>query len=801
QEHHARRLHYDFRLELDGTLKSWAVPKGPSMDPSIKRMAVHVEDHPLSYAHFEGVIPPKQYGAGTVSIWDRGTWIPEGDPKAGYRDGKLEFELRGERLSGRWVLVRTGSRSAKGGDKESWLLMKRKDDDGKSSSADRSALRDGELPDGARRASLPRQLSPQLASLVAAPPSNGDWAYEPKFDGYRLLVRIDGDDVRCFTRTGKDWTDRLPALAETIRSMNLGKAWLDGELVAIGANGVPDFQALQNAFDGRGTEALDYFAFDLPCFDGYDLRDCALSARRELLASVLGKGAARVHFSESFDADPASLLEAARRSGLEGLIGKRRGSPYRSRRSSDWIKLKTGLRQEFVVVGFTDPKGSREALGSLLLAVNDETGKLRYAGNVGSGFDNRTLAALGKQLAALRVDRSALAAPPKRVGARGDMLPRWVEPKLVAEVSFAGWTRSGSVRQAVFRGLRDDKSPSEIRREEPEAPPSASSDSQAPAASARSAPRPRARATQPARSGKAASRTIESVRITSAERIVDALTGFTKGELVDYYARAAEAMLPHLKGRPVSLLRAPQGVDGEFFFQRHAESTSLPHVKTLPKSLYPDHDPLLEISTRKALLSAAQMNAIEFHTWNATTRAIGKPDRMVFDLDPGQGVEWDKVLEAAGLVRAMLDELSLASLLKTSGGKGLHVVVPLARRLDHDKVKAVSKAIVEHLAKVIPQRFVAKSGPRNRVGRIFIDYLRNGFSATTVAAWSVRARPGLGVSVPVGWDELDALTSGAHWTVENIDERLAIGNAPWDALRASRQGLGKAIEVLGLGAL
>ena len=257
-------------------------------------------------------------------------------------------------------------------------------------------------------------------------------------------------------------------------------------------------------------------------------------------------------------------------------------------------------------------------------------------------------------------------------------------------------------------------------------------------------------------------------------------------------------MLPHLKGRPVSLLRAPQGVDGEFFFQRHAESTSLPHVKILPQSLYPDHDPLLEIASRKALLSAAQMNAVEFHTWNATTRAIGKPDRMVFDLDPGHGVEWEQVREAAGLVRAMLDELALASLLKTSGGKGLHVVVPLARRLDHDAVKAVSKAIVEHLAKIIPQRFVAKSGPRNRVGRIFIDYLRNGFSATTVAAWSVRARPGLGVSVPVAWDELDTLTSGAHWTVDNVDERLATGNAPWDALRASRQGLATAIERLGL---
>ena len=769
QKHAARSLHYDFRLELGGTLKSWAVPKGPSLDPTVKRMAVEVEDHPLAYGDFEGTIPPKHYGAGSVIVWDRGVWSPVGDARTGLRDGHLKFDLGGEKLQGRWALVRMKPR---GGERQpAWLLMKERDAAARPATefdvliaAPDSVLRPKPHADSpqAVRVALPPTLAPQLATLVDVVPSDGDWQYEIKFDGYRMLTRVEGDSVRCFTRNGNDWSAKLPALVDAVRALKLAPCWLDGELVALDASGVPDFQALQNAFDAKQTTALTYFVFDLPFHAGEDLRARALEARRQLLHSLLKGQAGPIRFSDSFEGDPATLLASAREVGLEGLVGKRAGSSYRPTRSPDWVKLKSRQRQEFVVGGYTDPKGTRSGIGALLLGVHDASGVLRYAGNVGSGFDERTLAALKRRLSALAATRTPFADAPAKVGARGDSQPRWVTPTLLAEVSFAQWTAGGRIRHAVFHGLRDDKPAKQIVKEQP-------------MRTARVSPRP---------------------QVTHADRVIDTVSGVTKGELVDFYARLAPLMLPHLKARPVALVRAPAGVTGAQFFQKHADANALAGITLLDKALDRGHEALLVVASAEGLMSAAQMNVIELHTWNMTARAMPQPDRMIFDLDPGEGVNWAAVREAAQLMKSFLDELGLKSVLKTSGGKGLHVIVPLAPRHPWQAVRRFSQAIVVHMAQVLPQRFVAKSGPRNRVGKIFIDYLRNGWGATTASAWSARARPGLGVSVPIDWSELAQVDGGAHWTVRNIGARLATGNECWGALGASRQTLTRAMRAL-----
>jgi bifunctional non-homologous end joining protein LigD len=796
QKHHASRLHYDFRLELDGTLKSWAVPKGPCLDPSVKRMAVHVEDHPVSYADFEGTIPPRQYGAGTVIVWDRGEWEAEGDARRGLAEGKLKFELHGDKLRGHWTLVRM---RGKGEKQEPWLLIKEQDAEArpladydvveaepdsvltgrdvdhppdlsygrKAEPAKPPTARKAAAPKP-RRATLPERLEPELATLASSPPPvPEDWLYELKYDGYRVLARIEGDAVRCITRNGNDWTSKLPALAKSLAQLPTRSAWLDGEIVVAGKNGAPDFQALQNAFDRRATADIVYWLFDAPFLDGEELRALPVEERRARLAKLLGKAPpAGLRLSEAFDATPRELLASTAELGFEGIIGKRKGSAYVSRRSPDWIKLKNQRRQEFAIGGHTAPKGSRTGFGSLLLGVYDDSGRLQYCGNVGTGFDTGRLADIKAKLDRLASDECPFEKRPAGVKAQ------WVQPKLVAEIAFGEWTRDGRVRQAVFQGLRSDKPASQIRREQ----------AQPPAA---------------IRQAQEASPTMKALNITNAQRVIDKTSGVTKGELVAYYDQVGELMLPHLKGRPVALVRAPEGVGGELFFQKHASRNEMQGVKLLDPALDPDHEPLLQIDAARGVLSAAQMNMVELHTWNATSNAIGKPDRMTFDLDPGEGVEWTKMLDATLLVRTLLTELGLPAFLKTSGGKGLHVVVPIRRHYGWGAVKGFSQAVVQHLAQTIPDRFVAKSGPRNRVGKIFVDYLRNGFGATTVSAWSARSRPGLGVSVPLDWDELPELKSASQWTVGNIGERIAIGNAPWAAMEKSRKGLGAAMKTLG----
>ena len=800
QKHWASSLHYDFRLELDGTMKSWAVPKGPSLDPNVKRMAVQVEDHPLAYADFEGTIPAKQYGAGKVIVWDAGTWAPLNDPQQAVRDGNLKFELHGHKLHGRWVLVRMKGRGEK---QTPWLLIKEKDASARpaaeyslvdelphsvkllgpvaraaSAGGGRGATSGADWPLEAVAAELPRTLAPQLATLGTGPPPNiEEWLYEIKFDGYRVLVRNDAAGSRFLTRNGLDWTAKLLPLQRAFDRLKLPPGWYDGEIVVPDEAGIPDFGALQQAFDAQQPKDIVLYLFDMPYLAGRDLRGVPLQARRTMLQALLAASSSdAIRFSEEFDAAPQSVVASACKMGLEGVIAKRRSSAYRSSRSADWIKLKCSQRQEFVIGGSTAPQGARIGFGALLLGVNDGRGALHYVGDVGTGFTDKALKDIKKTLDT-RVRTVSPFAPGTKIAGR----PQWVTPTLVAEVSFGEWTRAGHIRHAVFRGLRADKDASTIVREKPLRMPAAtSSPVSAVHSAARSAPGLTAR-----------------LHVTNPQRVIDARTGATKLELIRYYALVGDMMMKHLKGRPVSLLRAPDGVDGQLFFQKHVQAETLAGILQLDPGLAIGQPPMIEVANKQGLLSAAQWNVVEFHTLNTGAVSVAHPDRMVFDLDPGEGVLWPQVQEAAQLIHAFLAQLGLPSFLKTSGGKGLHVVVPVKRLHDWDTVKRFSQAVVAHLARTIPQRFVARSGPKNRVGKIFIDYLRNGLGATTVCAWSARARPGLGVSVPVAWAELPSLRGGDHWSVKTVHERLDVSNEPWAGYARAARGLGPAMSSLG----
>ena len=800
QKHDATRLHYDFRLELDGTLKSWAVPKGPSLDPKSRRLAVHVEDHPLDYATFEGTIPAGHYGAGDVIVWDRGIWIPQGDPEEGYRKGKLKFALEGEKLSGTWNLVRTRME----GGKEQWFLIKSNDESARPESeydivreqpdsvlSDRTLIprkrgkaklevdakpvktplarrarkkADQVTLSGAKAAALPESIKPQLATLVESVP-DGDWRYEVKFDGYRIMARIDSGKVQLFTRNGHDWTAKMPQQAEALAALGLESAWLDGEVVVPNEDGTPDFQALQNAFEVGRSGTIVYYLFDLPYLNGMDLREVPLEERRAALSQVLEHNDNDLlRFSADFTEQPESVLESACQMKLEGLIGKRAGSTYVSKRSSSWVKIKCKNRQEFIIVGYTDPKGARSGFGALLLGLHDEAGALHYAGKVGTGFNQVTLKSLHAKLKALEVDKSPLAKAPPAADVRG---AHWLKPELMCEVAFAEMTRQGVIRHSVFHGLRSDKPAQAITHERP-----------AKAATTGS--------------GKAAASTANSagkIKISNPERIIDKTIGATKMELARFYAEVAPWALPHLRHRPLALVRAPEGIDGELFFQKHTEKLSIPHITQLDTALFPDHAALMTIDTPEALVSAAQMGTIELHTWNAVAPVLDHPDRFVLDLDPDPALPWKRMVEATQLTQTLLDEIGLQSFLKTSGGKGLHILVPLEPVHDWAEVKAFSQAIAQYMAKLMPQHFSAVSGPKNRVGRIFIDYLRNSQGASTVAAYSVRAREGLGVSVPIHRDELADLKGANLWTIRNLMPRLEEqgDDDPWAGIDATGQ--------------
>lgn len=826
QKHDARRLHYDFRLELNGTLVSWAIPKGPSFDPRDKRLAVHVEDHPLSYAKFEGSIPKGEYGGGDVIVWDEGVWQPHGDANAGYKSGKLKFTLIGEKLAGDWTLVRTRGR----GDstKEQWLLIKERDevarpieefdivqlrpesvltgsllpmDEKQKPNVGKIALKKSTANSSSKKSTstsiekitsistkatakktgntklryveIPDTFSPELATLVNEPPV-GDWLYEIKFDGYRMLARVKKGKVNLFTRNGNDWTDRLPHQAKAIETLKLKDSWLDGEVVVLNENGLPNFQALQNAFDAKVSQNIIFYLFDAPFLNGEDLRDHAIEERRAKLEKIIPRKAdSLLRYSAAFEADHRSIVQSACSMSLEGVIGKRAGSTYVSRRSDDWIKLKCRLRQEFIIVGYTEPQGSRSGFGAILLGVHKATGdkEIVYAGRVGTGFNAARLADIYQKMKALEQEKSPVSTKLTGLQAKG---VHWIKPKLLCEVEFAEWTGEGILRQASFISLRSDKPIKDIIREQP-----ISADQVGTATSIQSPKKPSA-AAKGAAKPKSGKPEIAGVPISHPERIIDATSGGTKFDLAEYYDSISEFILPHLEHRPVSLLRAPDGIAGEQFFQKHAEGRGIPHIIHLDPKFDRDHDPLLAIDDAQGLVGCVQMNTIELHTWGSTTDDIEAPDRFVLDLDPDPALPWRSVVEATKLTLSVLDELKLTAFLKTTGGKGMHIIIPLTPDAEWDYVKEFSKAISEFMARQIPDRFVAKMGPKNRIGKIFIDYLRNSRGASTVCAYSVRARPGLAVSVPIAREELERITRPDQWNMRNLHDRLdKLKSNPW----------------------
>ena len=766
QRHAATRLHYDFRLELDGALRSWAVPKGPSLDPAQKRLAVEVEDHPLEYGDFEGVIPAGQYGAGEVVLWDKGTWSTDEDAARALAQGRLAFRLDGQKLHGGWRLVRTGGRDEA---RRNWLLIKSRDASARAGreaditvAAPQSVKRTAEVATstrarGSKAAGLPAFVTPQLATLAAAPPAGQEWLYEIKYDGYRVLARIDGRDVRLFTRSGKDWTGKLPHLARAVAKLGLRRAWLDGEIAVHGQHGSASFQALQNAFDAGSDATIVYYVFDLPFADGRDLRAVPLAERKRKLAAAIADKSDLVRFSDHLETEVEDALAHACRLGLEGLIGKRADAAYVGGRTRTWIKLKCRPRQEFVIGGYTDPAGSRSGLGALLVGLHDEAGRLRYAGRVGTGFDDGTLAELSRILHAIRRD-----APPFEDASR---LPRaalrgvhWVRPTLVAEIAYAGWTDDRVLRQASFVALRADKPAGAVREERA------------------------VRIASPPPAGANRSAKVAGVAISHPDRVIWREEGITKAELARYYETVAPHLLPHLRSRPLSLLRCPDGTAAHCFFQKHMGEDRPQGVKTFvwKRSSKDKDNRYLYVDALEGVIGLVQRGSIELHTWGATVPGVAKPDRITIDLDPDPALPWADMADAARLVRALLDELTLRSFLKTTGGKGLHIVVPLARRHPWDEVRAFARTVAEHLAGTFPDRFTAKVARERRKGKILIDYLRNGEGATAVAAFSVRARPGAPVSVPVAWEELAEDLRGARFNLRNVAERIAQQRAdPW----------------------
>jgi bifunctional non-homologous end joining protein LigD len=848
QKHAATRLHYDFRLELDGVLKSWAIPKGPSLDPREKRLAVHVEDHPLDYGGFEGVIPEGQYGGGTVLLWDHGTWQPlDDDPQAALRKGSLKFTLDGEKLHGKWALVRMGGKAA--GDKhENWLLIKEKDevarpgsgaavvDENPLSVASGRAMetiaahadrvwdsRAGErpaankttatrkpkpakskpataepiAPPGGRKAKLPATPRPQLATLVDSAPHGEGWVHEIKFDGYRILARLARGKVTLISRNGLDWTERFPETAAALATLPADAAVIDGEVVALAANGHSSFAALQQALSEGETGELIYYCFDLLYLGDRDLTALPLVERKATLQRLVADAPKDlVRYSDHQDARGPEFFQHACSLALEGIVSKQRNAPYTPGRSRSWLKIKCGNREEFVIIGFSDPGGSRKGFGSLLLGYHDRDGTLRYAGRVGTGFDHAMLGELRKTLDRLARKTRPVAAMPKSAAVRD---VHWVEPKLVAEIGFTEWTEDGVLRHPTFIGLRADKPAREVVRETPQSLAVAGASAEAPkpakAKPAKAASRQTRHAVPASRSTNNGVTTIAGITLSKQDKVLYPESGITKLDLARYYEAVADYALPHLANRPLSLVRCPEGHTGECFFQKH-ESAGMPasihHVEIEEKS---GTFKTLYIKDLAGLIGLVQIGVLEIHPWGSTVKRVEQPDRLTFDLDPDVGLRWEHIVEGALAVRALLDELGLRSFLKTTGGKGMHVVVPVTPKLPWDEAKQFTKRVTEMLVAAAPERYTATLAKKARQGKIFVDYLRNGRGATAVGAFSTRARAGATVSTPIDWAELEAGTRSDAFTIRNLPDRLAkLRPDPWKDFLTTKQTITAAMR-------
>ena len=779
QKHDATRLHWDLRLEADGVLKSWAVTKGPSPDPDVKRLAVRTEDHPLSYAEFEGVIPKGEYGGGTVMLWDRGQWQPVVGKTAKDLDkGHLHFTLDGERMKGEWLLIRLKKKP--GEKRENWLLRKLQDDhaeDGDAlvqreltsvltgrAMAEIAADKNGEYPlagkkddaflaqmekasaHNARKAKpkkrksapIPKYRKPQLATLVDDVPAGNGWMHEIKFDGYRALIAVAGDKVTVWTRNQKDWTEKFGPLVEAIAALDLPPALIDGEIVALDKDGNPDFSTLQSVLKrGHGSQGpkdkLAFFAFDLLQMDGEDLTGHSNIERKERLEALLRDTEPPIHVAEHIIGAGEKLYAQMCDAGQEGIIAKRIDAPYRHSRTKSWVKVKCVQRQEFIVVGWSESSAKARPFASLLLATKDGE-DLIYRGKVGTGFDSEDLDRLGSKL-----DRIERKTPPLDVPKAEARKAHWVTPNLVAEIAYAELTAEGRVRHASFLGLRQDKEAKDVGDERKNTAPS-------PAA---------------------------SVEISSRDRVIFPDSGETKGDLADYYEAIAPLMLPFAAERPLSLVRCPQGRAKKCFFQKHDNGGFGDGVKAVPiKEKDGGTEDYLFVSDARGLLQCVQMGTIEFHGWGARTGAVEKPDRMVFDLDPDEGLDFADVREAAMDLRKHLADIGLSSFAMVTGGKGVHVVVPLTPGHSWDANKSFSERFAKALAQAEPDRFTATMSKEKRKGRIFIDWLRNQRGSTAVLPFSARARAGAPVAVPIAWDELDRVKDAHPFDIGDADQLL-----------------------------
>jgi len=876
QKHAARRLHYDLRLELDGVMKSWAITRGPSLDPDEKRLAVHVEDHPIEYNSFEGTIPQGEYGGGTVMIWDRGQWIPEGDPHKGYAKGHLDFVLEGKKLRGRWHLVRMRGRDR---DRhENWLLIKGRDDKARGAregdileeqplsvasgrsmdeiaagkgkkrvwhsnrsanrnAADRSAAdrrpqsqrefraelqaqsrsnlkTSGErrvserrtakrkstvkavMPVAARRSAepmrsnrrrdgLPAFVPPNLATLHGSPPDGAEWIHEIKFDGYRIEARLDHGKVRLLTRKQLDWTHRFERIAHAVAALPAQTALLDGEMVVENEKGVSSFSLLQTDLkDGRGDRFV-YWIFDLLHLDGRDFTSEPLTARKAALRRLL-KGQPRngpLRYAEDFEERGSVIFEHARDLGLEGIVSKLRDAPYRSGRSDNFIKTKCHNAQEFVVAGFTPSTAMPNAVGALTVAFH-EAGKLRYAGRVGTGYTHQTSRDLWKRLTALRTERSAVDLPKDE--RRKNVI--WVRPELVIEADFRGLTHDGLLRQAAYKGLREDKPPGEVVRETPVDEGRAANQRQMRKSADRKMVQgeaKRSRHSAPVRaSGGSGHVEIADVHLTHPDRVYWADVGITKEDLAAYYLDVWKLMAPHLVDRPLAIVRCPDGITGECFFQKHIAS----NIKDSPLRRVvesKEHD-VIAVEKLGDLIELAQFGALEIHVRGSQLGRLEVCDRIVFDLDPDESVGWKEIVAAAQETRDRLKALKLKSFAKLSGGKGIHVVVPVTG-IDWDTTKKFTARIAAAMAADSPQRYLAKMTKSLRKGKIFIDYFRNSREATSVAAYSTRARAGAPISMPVSWEALARTTAGNQFTIINSKKYLKAD--PWAEIGKVRQKL------------
>lgn len=795
QKHDATRLHYDLRLELAGVLKSWAVTRGPSLVSGEKRLAVEVEDHPLDYGDFEGTIPKGQYGAGTVIVWDRGEWSPVGDPARGLAKGHLEFALEGEKLKGQWHLVRMQERD--GEKRTNWLLIKAEDDFArpedapdileeqplsvksgrdlsevvacqeeaskprrrrKAASQPEEAVEDAPDPSAipvSKRARMPDFIPPMLAKLSATAPSGNRWLHEMKFDGYRLQARVEGGKVRLLTRSGLDWTAKFgKQVTKALSDLPVTSAILDGELVVEGASGASDFSALQADLSEGRSDRFVYYAFDLPYLDGHDLRSVPLTDRKTALERLVSADKGPVRYSEHFQESGAMVLRHACRLSLEGIVSKLADAPYRSGRGPAWIKSKCSARQEFVIGGYVPSSTTAKALGSLALGVYED-GALAYVGRVGTGFSASVAKDLFRQLEPIRQNSSPFRDPLTSDQSSG---LHHVRPEFVAEVEFRAWTADGHLRHASFRGLREDKPAQEIVRETatPTRPPAA----------------PKRR-----------------VKLTHPDRVYWPDAGVTKEGLADYYAEVWRHIAPHVVGRPLALLRCPEGITGQQFFQKHAWKGLNPNIRLVEDPTAPG-EKLIAIEDLDGLLGLVQSATLEIHPWGSSLEDWDRPDRIVIDLDPGDGVAWQAVIDAAREVQDRLTTAGLHAFVKTSGGKGLHVVAPLKPHADWPAVKVFSQTLARVMAADSPDAYVATVTKSKRRGKILIDYLRNQRGATAVAAFSSRARPGAPVSMPIGWEELGPEIGPAHFTVLNAPGRLsALAADPWQDFRKAAVAL------------